>query len=110
MKNKTAPPFRTAEFDIMFNEGISITGDLIDLAVEDGIVAKSGSWFSYGEIRLGQGRENSKQFFADNQEIFDEVKTKVLIARGVIADPAVGEASSDVSTEGLAEKNAKPDS
>lgn len=87
VKNKTAPPFRSAEFDIMFDEGISITGDLIDLAVEDGIVAKSGSWFSYGDIRLGQGRENSKQYFADNLELFEEVKTKVLIARGVIRDP-----------------------
>ncbi len=86
VKNKTAPPFRTAEFDIMFNEGISITGDLIDLAVEDGIVNKSGSWFSSGETRLGQGRENSKQFLADNPELFEEVKTKVLIARGVLED------------------------
>jgi len=84
VKNKTAPPFRTAEFDIMFNEGISITGDLIDLAVDDGIVAKSGSWFSYEETRLGQGRENSKQFLADNPELFEEIKTKVLVARGVL--------------------------
>lgn len=83
VKNKTAPPFRTAEFDIMFNEGISITGDLIDLAVEDGIIDKSGSWFSYGETRLGQGRENSKQFIADNPDVFAEIKKKVLVARGV---------------------------
>ncbi|MBT4530907.1 MAG: recombinase RecA, partial [Phycisphaerae bacterium] len=87
VKNKTAPPFRSAEFDIMFNEGISITGDLIDLAVDDGIVAKSGSWFSYGETRLGQGRENSKQFLADNPELFEEIKGKVLVARGVIDGP-----------------------
>jgi len=87
VKNKTAPPFRSAEFDIMFDEGISITGDLIDLAVEDGIVAKSGSWFSYGETRLGQGRENSKQFLADNPELFEEIKVKVLIARGVAEGP-----------------------
>ena len=83
VKNKTAPPFRTAEFDIMFNEGISITGDLLDLAVEDGIVDKSGSWFSYGETRLGQGRENSKQILAENPEMFEEIKQKVLVARGV---------------------------
>jgi recombination protein RecA len=83
VKNKTAPPFRTAEFDIMFNEGISITGDLLDLAVEDDIVDKSGSWFSYGEVRLGQGRENSKKHIADNPEMFEEIKQKVLVARGV---------------------------
>jgi len=83
VKNKTAPPFRTAEFDIMFDEGISATGDLIDLAVDDGIIDKSGSWFSYGETRLGQGRENSKQFLADDPKLFEEIKAKVLIARGV---------------------------
>jgi recombination protein RecA len=87
VKNKTAPPFRTAEFDIMFNEGISITGDLLDLAVEDGIVDKSGSWFSYGETRLGQGRENSKQHIAENPEMFEEIKQKVLVARGVAENP-----------------------
>ncbi len=83
VKNKTAPPFRNAEFDIMFNEGISITGDLIDLAVEDEIIEKSGSWFSYGETRMGQGRENSKQFLKENPEVFEEIKAKVLVARGV---------------------------
>jgi recombination protein RecA len=99
VKNKTAPPFRSAEFDIMFNEGISITGDLIDLAVEDGIIEKSGSWFSYGEIRLGQGRENSKKYFADNPDAFEEVKTKVLIARGVLDDPNATEESTATAVE-----------
>jgi recombination protein RecA len=99
VKNKTAPPFRSAEFDIMFNEGISITGDLIDLAVEDGIIEKSGSWFSYGEIRLGQGRENSKKYFADNPDAFEEVKTKVLIARGVLDDPNATEESTATAIE-----------
>ena len=65
VKNKTAPPFRQAEFDIMFDEGISASGDLVDLAVEDGFVQKSGAWFSAGEVRLGQGRENAKQFFRE---------------------------------------------
>ena len=98
VKNKTAPPFRSAEFDIMFDEGISITGDLIDLAVEDGIVVKSGSWFSYGETRLGQGRENSKKYFVDNPELFEEVRTKVLIARGVLDDPNATEESASTET------------
>ena len=97
VKNKTAPPFRTAEFDIMFDEGISATGDLLDLATEDGIVAKSGSWFSYGETRLGQGRENSKLFLAENSDLFEEIKLKVLIARGVqgTADEQVAETVSE---------------
>ena len=105
VKNKTAPPFRTAEFDIMFNEGISITGDLLDLAVEDGIVDKSGSWFSYGEVRLGQGRENSKKHIADNPEMFEEIKQKVLIARGV----AEGEENTKPKAEG-AEKDTESSS
>ena len=97
VKNKTAPPFRTAEFDIMFDEGISATGDLLDLATEDGIVEKSGSWFSYGETRLGQGRENSKLFLAENPDLFEEIKLKVLIARGVqgTADAQVAETVSE---------------
>ena len=70
--------FRNAEFDIMFNEGISRSGDLVDLAVADSIVKKSGAWFSYGDVRLGQGRENSKQFLRENPDLFDEIKKKVL--------------------------------
>ncbi|MFK7960176.1 MAG: recombinase RecA [Phycisphaerales bacterium] len=84
VKNKIAPPFRESEFDIMFAEGISITGDLLDLAVKDEIIAKSGAWFSYGEIRLGQGRENVKVFLKENQDLFEEIRHKVLVARGVI--------------------------
>ena len=81
VKNKVAPPFRLAEFDIMFNEGISTSGDLLDLAVADGIAQKAGAWFSYGEIRLGQGRENSKQFLRDNPDLFVEMRAKVLESR-----------------------------
>lgn len=84
VKNKVAAPFKKAEFDIMFNQGISYEGDLLDLAVENDIVNKSGAWFNYGEIKLGQGRENAKQYLADNPELIDELKTKVLTAKGLI--------------------------
>jgi len=88
VKNKVAPPFRDAEFDIMFDEGISVIGDLLDLAVADEVVDKSGAWYSYGEVRLGQGRENSKRFLKDNPAMVDEIRLKVRIARGV-AKPEV---------------------
>ncbi|MEQ8769986.1 MAG: recombinase RecA [Phycisphaerales bacterium] len=81
VKNKVAPPFRQAEFDIMFNEGISVTGDLIDMAVEDKVCQKSGAWYSYGEIRLGQGRERAKEFLAENPELFDEIREAILDKR-----------------------------
>ena len=81
VKNKVAPPFRSTEFDIMFNEGISITGDLVDMAVDDGIVQKSGSWFSYGDIRIGQGRENAKQFLKDSPDLMIEIREKILDKR-----------------------------
>ena len=84
VKNKTAPPFRDAEFDIMFDEGISSTGDLIDLAVDCDVAQKSGAWFNYGEVRLGQGRENVKRFLKENPDLFEEIKQKVLIAKGVV--------------------------
>ncbi len=88
VKNKLAPPFRDAEFEIMFAEGISRTGDLLDLAVEDKVVDKAGSWFSYGDVRLGQGRENVKVFLADNPDLFDEIYHEVLVARGVVQPDA----------------------
>ncbi len=81
VKNKVAPPFRQAEFDIMFNEGISVSGDLVDLAVEDNIIKKAGAWFSYGDVRLGQGRENAKQFLRENQDLFAEIRGKVVLNR-----------------------------
>ncbi len=77
VKNKVAPPFKQAEFDIMFNEGISHSGLLIDLGVEMDVVQKSGAWFSYGDTRLGQGRENAKQFLKDNPEVCEKVETQV---------------------------------
>src|SRR5512144_944513 len=77
VKNKVAPPFRTAEFDIMYNEGISKTGDIVDLATQLEIVTKRGAFFSYGDIRLGQGRENAKEFLRQNPEICNEIDTAV---------------------------------
>jgi len=83
VKNKVAPPFRDAEFDIMFNEGISASGDLLDLAAAESVVDKSGAWFSYGDVRLGQGRENAKQFLKDNPDLFEEIRRGVLEKKGV---------------------------
>jgi recombination protein RecA len=77
VKNKVAPPFRTAEFDIMYNEGISKSGDVLDLAAELGIIEKRGSYYSYGEIRLGQGRENAKDFLRQNLELSDEIELAI---------------------------------
>ncbi len=80
VKNKLAPPFRKAEFDIMYGEGISLTGEVIDLGVEKGIIQKSGSWFSYGDTRLGQGRETVRKLLADNPELLEELKEKIIAA------------------------------
>jgi len=84
VKNKMAPPFREAEFDIMYSLGISKEGDVLDQAVIYNIVQKSGTWFSYGETRLGQGRENVKRFFKENPDIFNEIEKKVRIEMGLI--------------------------
>jgi recombination protein RecA len=77
VKNKIAPPFRKAEFDIMYGEGISKVGEIIDLGVELNVIKKSGSWFSYGETRLGQGRDAVKQIILDNPELFLELEQKI---------------------------------
>jgi len=77
VKNKVAPPFQIAEFDIMYGKGISKVGEILDLAVEHGIVKKSGSWFSYGDTKLGQGRDSVKELIADNPELMDELETKI---------------------------------
>jgi recombination protein RecA len=94
VKNKVAPPFREAEFDIMFDEGISTAGDLIDLAVADGVVQKSGAWFSYGELRVGQGRENSKVFLRDNPPLAAEIRQAVLARHAAGKLPAAGTGTS----------------
>jgi recombination protein RecA len=88
-KNKVAPPFRTAEFDIMYNEGISAVGDLLDLAVSEEIVVKRGAFYSYGDIRLGQGRENAKAFLAENPDLAAEIDRLVRQQHGmpVVLEP-----------------------
>lgn len=77
MKNKVAPPFKQAEFDIMYNEGISRNGNIVDVGVKENIVQKSGAWFSYGDIRLGQGRENAKNYLKENPEVALEIENKI---------------------------------
>lgn len=77
VKNKVAPPFRTAEFDILYGEGISHTGEIVDLGVEANVIKKSGSWFSYGDTKLGQGREAVRQLFQDNPELAEEIEQKI---------------------------------
>jgi recombination protein RecA len=84
VKNKVAPPFRSAEFDILYGEGISKEGDLIDLGIAHKLVDKSGSWFSYGEMRLGQGRENARQFLKDNPELATELDRKLRQTLGLV--------------------------
>jgi recombination protein RecA len=78
VKNKVAPPFRQAEFDIIFGEGISKTGEIIDLGVDHGIIQKSGSWYSYDTNKLGQGRDSVKQILMDNPEMADEIEAKII--------------------------------
>jgi recombination protein RecA len=78
VKNKVAPPFKQAEFDIYFNEGISRVGEIVDLGVEKGIIEKSGSWYSYGGNRIGQGRENAKEFLKNNIEVSKEIESKII--------------------------------
>ena len=88
VKNKLAPPFRIAEFDLMYGEGVSREGDLLDLAVERRMIEKSGTWFSYGGERLGQGREKVKLFLKQNPEIFDAIDTRVRKELGLTGEPA----------------------
>jgi recombination protein RecA len=83
VKNKCAPPFKQAEFDIMFNQGISRAGELVDIASEHGIVKKAGAWFSYGEQRIGQGRENAKSFLGENPDVATEIEAQVRDALGI---------------------------
>ncbi len=91
VKNKVAPPFKQAEFDIMYGEGISKTGEILDMGVDKGIVEKAGSWFSYDGERLGQGRENAKRFLIDNPDIADVIERKIRVSAGLIKEETVPE-------------------
>ncbi|MDX1975842.1 MAG: recombinase RecA [Rickettsiales bacterium] len=91
VKNKVAPPFRQVEFDIMYGEGISKTGELVDMGVKAGLVEKSGSWFSYDNQRIGQGRENAKQYLRDNPKVAAELEKKIRDNAGVISAALKGD-------------------
>jgi recombination protein RecA len=84
VKNKVAPPFKQAEFDIYFNEGISKAGELVDLGVELGVIERTGTWYSYGTTKIGQGRDNARRFLSENESIFNEVESKILAAGKII--------------------------
>ena len=100
VKNKVAPPFKIVEFDIMYGQGISQTGDLLDLAVANKIVDKAGAWFSYKDAKIGQGRENSKKFLGENPEIAKEIKDKVLVLHGLLEDnTVVNEETGEITEE-----------
>ena len=98
VKNKVAPPFRQAEFDIMYNEGISVAGSILDVAVDMGIVKKSGAWYNLGDERLGQGRENAKTYLNHNPEVMMEISDKVLTVSGLKkSDDPVADGVTDVA-------------
>ena len=96
VKNKMAPPFKQAEFDIVYGKGSSREGSIIDMGVEAGIVRKSGSWFTYGDDQLGQGKENVRQFLVDNPELANEIEQKILVSLGIGEAPDPDQASQDV--------------
>ena len=94
MKNKVAPPFKQCEFDIYYGEGISKFSELIDLGIETGIVRKSGSWFSVGDERVGQGRDNARHYLMEHPDIAEKVKRHIMVAKGLISE---GEGDGDAA-------------
>lgn len=106
VKNKVAPPFKQVEFDIMYGEGVSYVGELVDLGVKAGVVEKSGSWFSYGSERIGQGRENAKQFLKDRPDMAAEIDHKVRANAGLVADEMLAGEIADAGDDELEELKA----
>ncbi len=104
VKNKLAPPFREAEFDIIYGEGISREGDLLDLGVAQNIIEKSGAWFSYKGERIGQGRENSRQFLKDNADIRQQIENELRKLLGLIREPRVEPAAAAAEAQANARK------
>jgi recombination protein RecA len=111
VKNKVAPPFREAEFDILFDSGISYEGDLLDMGVNENVVEKSGAWFNYGSVRLGQGREQSRQFLKDNKDVAKEIREKILARKLAITEAADAKANPPAKAEKIekSEKVEKPE-
>jgi recombination protein RecA len=99
VKNKLSPPFQQVEFDIMYDEGISAAGEILDMGVENSVIDKSGTWYSYGEERLGQGRENAKTFLRDNPDILDAIRTQILEKTGIGQAPKEEEAEDKVGAK-----------
>ena len=108
VKNKVAPPFKTAEFDIMYGTGISHVGELVDVGVETGVIKKSGAWFYYGETRLGQGRDNVKKLFSENKELAAEIEEKIYAAVKSGGETVVSSADDEPSVEPVAPEDIKP--
>jgi len=111
VKNKVAPPFRKVEFDILFNEGINHLGEILDMGVDQGVLKRSGTWVSYGDTRLGQGRERAREFLKENQDIAKTVRQEILVAMGVIPAPTVeaapAKAEADAEAEAAEAKDGK---
>jgi recombination protein RecA len=103
VKNKLAPPFKQVEFDIMYGEGISKMGEIVDLGVKAGVVEKSGAWFSYDSVRIGQGRENAKTFLKSNPDIATKIEAAIRANSGVIAEKILGEAAAEEPNDEAAE-------
>jgi recombination protein RecA len=99
VKNKLAPPFRQVEFDIMYGEGISKVGELIDLGVKAGVVEKSGAWFSHDSQRIGQGRENAKQFLRDHKDVLESIEKKIRDQSTTVANAMMTEPEPDADAD-----------